>query len=141
MALKTVVNDASVAKFLDAIPDPERRTDAQVVAKMMQAATKAKPKMWGPSIVGFGTFHYKGASGREGDWMLIGLSPRKQALTLYLLGGFQKHTTLLAKLGKHTHSGGGCLYIKRLSDVHLPTLRKIIQVSTKENTARSRGAH
>ncbi len=87
MALKTVVNDASVAKFLDAIPDPERRTDAKVVAKMMQAATKSKPKMWGTSIVGFGTFHYKGASGREGDWMLIGLSPRKQALTLYLLGG------------------------------------------------------
>lgn len=131
MELKTKVNDASVAKFLGAIEDPEQRKDAKAVAKIMQAATKSKPKMWGPSIVGFGDYHYKGASGREGDWFRVGLSPRKQALTLYFVGGFQKHAKLLAKLGKHTRSGGGCLYIKRLSDVHLPTLTKLVEDAAK----------
>lgn len=131
MELKTKVNDASVAKFIEAIPDPEKRKDAKTVAKIMQAATKSKPKMWGTSIVGFGTYRYQGASGRGGEWFPVGFSPRKQALTIYIVEGLKKHTKLLAKLGKHTHSGGGCLYIKRLSDVDLPTLTKIVQATAK----------
>jgi len=134
--LKTKVNDGSVAKFLDAIPDEEKRKDAKAVAKIMQSATKSKPKMWGASIVGFGDYHYKGASGREGDWFRVGLSPRQQALTLYLIGGFAKHEKLLAKLGKHTKSAGGCLYIKRLSDVHVPTLTKLVEAAAKVKDAR-----
>lgn len=133
--LKTQVNDASVAKFLDAIPDPEKRRDAKAVAKLMQAATKSKPKMWGKSIVGFGDYHYKYATGREGDWFRVGLSPRKQALTLYVAGGLKTHAKLLAKLGPHTQSGGGCLYIKRLSDVHMPTLTRLVRDAAKVSAA------
>jgi hypothetical protein len=129
--LKTKVNDASVAKFLDAIPDPEKRKDAKAVAKIMQAATKSKPKMWGTSIVGFGTYRYKGASGRSGDWFPLGFSPRKQALTIYVVEGFKRHEKLLTKLGKHKRSAGGCLYINRLADVHLPTLTKIVNATAK----------
>jgi hypothetical protein len=88
--------------------------------------------MWGTSIVGFGSFHYKGKSGREGDWPIIGFSPRKQNLSLYLMMyGFDRHAALLQKLGKHS-LGKGCLYIKRLSDVDLPTLKKLIKASVKQ---------
>lgn len=131
MELKTRVNDASVAKFLDAIPDSEKRKDAKTLVKIMQAATKSTPKMWGASIVGFGTYRYTGASGRGGEWFPVGFSPRKQALTIYIIEGFKKHAKLMAKLGKHKCSGGGCLYIKRLSDVDLPTLTKIVQATAK----------
>ena len=125
---KTKPTKASVKEFLNQITDKERRDDCFTVAKIMEEITGEKPKMWGPSIVGFGTYHYKYASGREGDWPVAAFSPRKLDLTLYLTPGFQKHTELMQKLGKHS-TGKSCLYIKRLSDIHLPTLKKLIKVS------------
>ena len=128
--LKTKPTNASVEKFLNQITDETRRDDCFKVAKMMEEITGEKPKMWGPSIVGFGTYHYKYASGREGDWPIAAFSPRKQDLTLYLLPGFSKQEDLMKQLGKHS-TGKSCLYIKRLSDVHVPTLKKLIRESVK----------
>ena len=129
--LKTKPTEASVKEFLNKIPDKERRDDCFAIAKMMEEATGAKPKMWGPSIVGFGSFHYKYDSGREGDWLLTGFSPRKNDLTLYLMMGFEQHRELMQQLGKHKTSKS-CLYIKRLSDVHVPALKKLIKASLKQ---------
>ena len=129
--LKTKLNDASVDEFLDKVKDEAIRADCRSIVEMMKQATKAEPKMWGSSIIGFGTYRYKYASGREGDWMLIGLSPRAKNITLYIMSGFDKHDELLQKLGPHSASNGSCLYIKRLSDVHVPTLKKLIQASFK----------
>lgn len=132
---KTRPTKEKVTDFLNRVPDATRREDSFVVAKMMEEITGAKPQMWGPSIVGFGTFHYKYASGREGDWPLIGFSPRKQDLTLYLsLTGYEKYNELLDQLGKHK-TGKSCLYIKRLSDIHVPTLKKLIKASLKDSKA------
>jgi len=128
--LKTKVNDASVTKFLDSVADEQKRNDCFEVLKLMKQVTKEEPKMWGSSIVGFGGYHYKGKSGREGDWMLIGFSPRKQNLTLYLTGGFEAHSDLLKKLGKFTTSVG-CLYIKILEDVDRKVLKELVQASVK----------
>lgn len=128
--LKTKLNDASVDDFLNAIKDEQVRKDCRAITDMMQKATKAKPQMWGSAIVGFGSRRYKYASGREIDWMLIAFSPRKQNITLYISSGFEGYDELLAQLGKHS-CGKGCLYIKRLSDVHLPTLKKLINASVK----------
>ena len=129
--LKTKPTNASVEKFLNQVADETRREDCFKVAKMMEDITGEKPKMWGPSIVGFGSYHYKYASGQEGDWPIAAFSPRKQDLTLYLLPGFQEHSELMDQLGKH-RTGTSCLYIKRLSDVHLPTLKKLIRQSVKQ---------
>lgn len=129
--LKTKPTDASVKEFLNQIADKQRRDDCFTIAKMMEEATGAKPKMWGPSIVGFGTFHYKYDSGREGDWLVTGFSPRKNDLTLYLMMGFEQHRELMAQLGKYKTSKT-CLYLKRLDDVHLPTLKKLIKQSIKQ---------
>jgi len=126
--LKTKRNEASVDDFLNAIKDEQVREDCRTIADIMEKATKAKPQMWGSSIVGFGSHHYKYASGREGDWMLIAFSPRKQNITLYIYGGFEGYDELMAQLGKHS-CGKSCVYIKRLSDVHLPTLKKLINAS------------
>jgi len=101
------------------------------LVRIMASATGSKPKMWGSSIVGFGSYHYRYASGREGDWFTTGFSPRKQNLTLYVMGGLSGYASLLKKLGKHS-TGKGCLYVKRLEDIHLPTLTKLIQVSVKQ---------
>jgi Domain of unknown function (DU1801) len=128
--LKTKRTNASVDKFLNDIPDPVKREDCKTVAALMTEITGNKPKMWGPSIVGFGSYHYKYASGQEGDWPVIGFSPRKQNLTLYISGGLDEHSELLKKLGKHK-TAKSCLYIKRLSDVDLRTLKKLIQKSVK----------
>jgi hypothetical protein len=128
--LKTKVNDASVATFLDSVADDERRKDCFEILKLMKQVTKEEPKMWGSSIVGFGSYHYKGKSGREGDWMLIGFSPRKQNLTLYLMGGFDTHADLLKNLGKFT-TGAGCLYIKTLDDVDKKVLKELMSASVK----------
>ena len=128
--LKTKVNDASVVEFLHQVPDARKREDSFTVLKLMEEITGHEAKMWGPSIVGFGQYHYKYASGREGDMPLIGFSPRKQALTLYITTGFDEYDELMASLGKHSLSKA-CLYIKRLSDVNLSTLREIIQRSVK----------
>ena len=129
--IKTKPTNQSVAEFLNKIPDAERREDCFAVAKMMEEVTGSKPKMWGPSIVGFGSYHYKYASGREGDWLVTGFSPRKQDLTLYIMMGFEKHGDLMKQLGKHRASKS-CLYIKRLSDINVPTLKKLIKASVKD---------
>ena len=128
--VKTKPTKESVAKFLKSIEDENRRKDSQTVAKLMEEVTGYKPVMWGPSIVGFGSYHYKYASGQEADWPRAGFSPRKQNLTIYIMGGFDKHQELMEKLGKHTKSKG-CLYIKRLDDIHLPTLKKLVRESVK----------
>jgi hypothetical protein len=128
---KTRPTKQSVTEFLNQVPDAQRREDCFAIAKLMEEITGSKPQMWGPSIVGFGTYHYKYASGREGDWPLTGFSPRKQDLTLYLPMGFQKHAGLMGELGKH-RAAKSCLYVKRLSDIHVPTLKKLIKASVKE---------
>src|ERR1051325_3189764 len=129
--MKTKPTDQSVAEVLNDVSDEERRAVCFQVAKMMEEITGDKPKMWGPSIVGFGTYHYKYASGREGDWLVIGFSPAKKERNLYLMMGFEKHQDLMEQLGKHS-TGKSCLYIKRLSDVHVPTLKKLIKASVKD---------
>ena len=132
---KTKPTKEKVTDFLNKIPDAARREDCLTVAKMMEEITGEKAQMWGPSIVGFGTFHYKYASGREGDWPITAFSPRKQDLTLYLtLDGYEKYADLMKQLGKHK-TGKSCLYIKRLSDIHLPTLKKLIKVAVKDSQA------
>lgn len=128
--LKTKVNDASVTGFLRSVEDEQKQTDSFEIARMMEQITKEKPKMWGTSIVGFGSYHYKGASGREGDWMLIGFSPRKQNITLYIMPGFERYPGLMKKLGKHS-TGKSCLYIKRLSDVDIDVLKELMTESLK----------
>jgi hypothetical protein len=129
--LKTRVNDASVTKFLENVADERKRNDCFEILEMMKQVTKEEPKMWGSSIVGFGSYRYKGKSGREGDWMLTGFSPRKQNLTLYLMGGFDTHAALLKKLGKFKTSVG-CLYIKRLDDVDRKVLKELVQASVRQ---------
>ena len=128
--LKTKETKASVSAFLNKIPDAARREDCFAVAEIMRAATKEEPKMWGTSIVGFGHYHYKGKSGREGEWMLIGFSPRKSDLTLYLMSGFEEYPDLMKRLGKHK-TGKSCLYIKRLSDIDTGVLRELVKRSVK----------
>ncbi len=128
--LKTKVNDASVTDFLNSIEDEQKRKDSFEILKIMQRVSKEVAKMWGASIVGFGSYHYKGASGREGDWMLIGFSPRKQNITLYIMPGFERYPGLMKKLGKHS-TGKSCLYIKRLSDVDIDVLKELMTESLK----------
>ena len=128
---KTQPTNQNVKEFLNQIQEPERRADCFEIVKIMEKITGEKPTMWGPSIVGFGSYHYKYASGREGDWPMTGFSPRKKDLTLYIMMGFEKHADLMEKLGKHSHSKS-CLYIKRLSDVHIPTLKKLIKIGLKD---------
>ena len=128
--LKTKVNKASVEGFLNKVKDEAIRKDCLEILKMMKQVTKEEPKMWGSSIVGFGSYHYKGKSGREGDWMLTGFSPRKQNLTLYLMGGFDEQKDLLKKLGKYKTSVG-CLYIKKLDDVDKKVLKTLVTASVK----------
>jgi hypothetical protein len=126
--IKTKATTASVAKFIAAQPREETREDCRTLIAMMEKITKAPPKMWGPSIVGFGQYHYKYASGHEGDMCIAGFSPRKQALTIYIMPGFDRYPELMAKLGTYK-TGKCCLYVKRLSDIHLPTLRKLVATS------------
>jgi hypothetical protein len=127
--LKTKPNDLPVADFIQAIPDAQVRQDCWTIVEIMQEAAKAPARMWGTSIVGFGSYYAVIASGKGNDWPLIGFSPRKQAITLYLmLGGLENSDKLLEKLGKHTR-GKGCLYIKRLADVDLQTLKEMIYTS------------
>ncbi len=126
--LKTKVNEASVEEFLSSIPDEKKRKDAFEVLELMQTITKQPPKMWGTNIVGFGSYTYKYQSGREGEWFLTGFSPRKGDVSIYLGTGYEPDTTLLQELGKHT-MGKSCLYIKRLEDIKLPVLKKLIKHS------------
>ena len=123
--LKTRPTDASVEAFLDAVDDERRRSDARVVAGMMAEITGSTGVMWGSSIVGFGTYHYRYASGREGTFFETGFSPRKRALTLYVMAGFSEYADLLGGLGRHT-TGKSCLYVRRLADVDLDVLRDLL---------------
>jgi len=125
---KTKPTEQSVTDFISKLPDAQTRADCAMIAEIMEAATKQKGVMWGTSIAGFGATTIKYAGGKEADWPLMAFSPRKQNLTLYGMAG--EDNALLSKLGKHT-VGKGCLYIKRLSDVDLPTLRKLIKASVK----------
>ena len=126
--LKTQKNDASVEDFLNAVANEKRREDSFVVNGLMKEVTGEQPAMWGDSIVGFGTYRYKYASGREGEWPVTGFSPRKQSLTLYIMDGFEEYDSLLENLGKYK-TGKSCLYINKLEDVDLPILRKLITQS------------
>ncbi|MGH9929618.1 MAG: DUF1801 domain-containing protein [Pyrinomonadaceae bacterium] len=127
---KTRETTESVSSFLDRIADKGRREDCLVVLDIMRAVTKEEPKMWGSSIVGFGRYRYKYKSGREGEWMITGFSPRKSDLTFYILGGFDKFSDLMKSLGKYK-TGKSCLYIKRLADVDVDVLRKLVTKSVK----------
>lgn len=129
---KTKQTDASVEAFLETVAGDEKRQDSRTLIDLLQSVSGFEPKMWGGSIIGFGSYHYKYDSGREGDAPLLGFSPRKQALTLYLTYGFEQHADLLQRLGKHS-VGKACLYIKRLSDVDLPTLRELIERTLAES--------
>ena len=128
---KTRLNAASVPKFLDSLTDAEVRKDSRAIVALMEAASKAKAQMWGANIVGFGEHRSVYANGKEAVWMLIGFSPRKQNLTLYLMmGESSEHDALLERLGPHKR-GKGCLYIKRLADIDRPTLEKLVRASVK----------
>ncbi|MEM7380092.1 MAG: DUF1801 domain-containing protein [Bacteroidota bacterium] len=122
---KTIPNSASVTSFLDAVEDQQKREDSYALLDLMKEITGKEPVMWGPSIVGFGSYHYKYDSGREGDMLLTGFSPRKQNLTMYILSGFDRYDYLMQKLGKYK-TGKSCLYIKRLSDVDMEVLTELI---------------
>jgi len=126
--LKTKKNTKSVAAFIDSIDDVQKLKDSKKLNTLFKKITGEKAVMWGDSIVGYGTYHYKYASGREGDWMITGFSPRKTALTIYIMPGYQfpEYKSLLEKLGQHK-LGKSCLYIKKLEDINLPTLEKIIK--------------
>ena len=128
--LKTAKNAASVTKFLNAIEDPQQKKDSKAIHAMMREATGARASMWGDSIVGYGTRQLKYASGRELDWFVTGFSPRKQSLSLYVLAGLPENEPLLKKLGKHKR-GKGCLYVKRLDDIDVDVLRKLIAKAVK----------
>jgi len=127
---KTVKTDLSVSEYLNSIEDDSKRKDCKKIAKMMRVATGKKPKMWGTSIVGYDEYHAVYDSGRELDWMRIGFAARKQAITLYIMDGFGKYDSLMAKLGKHK-TGKSCLYIKGLSDIDTNVLEELIAGSLK----------
>ena len=129
--LKTKPTGASVTAFIAAIDDPRKRKDVKKIGAMMRRATGSRPKLWGPSIVGYGRYHYNYPSGQSGDWMLTGYSPRKQALTMYVMCGFAPFKPLMNKLGKYK-TGKSCLYIKRLSDVDEAVLEELITKSVAE---------
>ncbi len=128
MANKTKPTRISVETFLDSVTDVGKRADALALIDLMRGVTGEKPVMWGPSIIGFGSYHYRYESGREGDSPIVGFSPRKSALVLYIVTGFRGAEPLLAKLGKHT-TGKSCLYVKRLADVDPGILRQLVEQS------------
>jgi hypothetical protein len=128
--LKTKLTDESVEQFLDSIPDEKKRQDSYALLDLMKQVTGFEAKMWGSSIIGLGSYRYRYASGREGDWFLAGFSPRKQNLTLYIMSGFDQYDALMQKLGKHK-TGKSCLYINRLEDIDLTVLRELVDLSVK----------
>ena len=128
---KTKQNNQSVAKFISNVEDPQKREDSKAILALMKQVTKVEPKMWGDSMIGFGRFHYKSDSGREGDWFITGFSPRKQNLTIYITPGFDKYESLMKQLGKHKTSKG-CLYVKKLEDVDMKVLKQLIKQSNQD---------
>jgi len=135
---KTKPTKLSVAAFINGLTDQARRADAKALVELMQSASGEKPQMWGPSIIGFGSYHYKYDSGREGDMPLVGFSPRKAATVLYNMTGSSEAKLLLAKLGKHT-TGKGCIYIKKLADVDQRVLQAMVVKSVAAMRARKAG--
>jgi len=130
--LKTRLTRESASAFVNGVEDEKKRKDAKALLALFKEATGMPAKMWGTSIVGFGSYHYKSERSRqEGDWMLTGFSPRKQNLTVYIMPGFKAYGDLLKKIGPHKTSMG-CLYINKLSDIHLPTLKALIRKSVKD---------
>ena len=125
---KTKPTAVSVEDFIAAVPDEQKRKDSKVLVDMMSKITKEKPKMWGPTIIGFGSYHYKYESGHEGDMCITGFSPRKAAISVYILMGFNKSPELLGKLGKFK-TGKSCLYVKKLSDIDKKVLEELIEES------------
>ena len=133
-AIKTLRNDANVTEFVDAVADKQKRDDCHALLKLFQDCTGEVPAMWGESIVGYGSYHYKSQrSTQEGDWPLTGFSPRKQNITLYIMPGFDTYADLLAQLGKYKTSVS-CLYIRKLSDVNIDVLAKIITNAAQQMT-------
>jgi len=126
--LKTKLNDGSVLDFLNTIQDEKKRDDSLKIVELMHEESGEEPKMWGSSIIGFGSYHYKYASGQEADWPLVAFSPRKQSLTLYIMPGFERYTDLMSQLGKYS-TGKSCLYIKKLEDVNFEVVRKLVRNS------------
>jgi len=130
--LKTKENNASVTKFVKSIKDKQQKEDSLKLLKIFEEATNKKPKMWGKTIIGFGKYHYKSErSSQEGDWMMTAFSPRKQAITLYIMSGFEGHKALLKKLGKFKISSGCCVYVKKLEDINVGVLKQLIKDSCK----------
>lgn len=132
--LKTKPTQSSVSAFLNNIADEQRRKDCQKLARIMTRVTKATPRMWGPSIVGFGEYHYTYDSGREGDWFLTGFSPRKGDLTLYISSGFDGHEDLMRRLGRHK-TGRSCLYVRKLDDIDLDVLTALLERGVRKMAA------
>jgi hypothetical protein len=137
MAPKTTATDADVDAFLAAIPDDHKRSDSELICRLMAEETGEPPRMWGAGIVGFGSYRLRYADGREADWMALGFSPRKQSLVLYLMDGFEDYDALLARLGKHS-TGKACLYVKRAADVDLDVLRELVRRSYAHTAAANR---
>lgn len=129
--MKTVRTNRSVTDFVRSVKDPKQRRDLQSLIAVFRKVTGERPAMWGTSIIGFGSYHYVYASGREGDWMLAGLAPRKGQTTLYLMGGLDKEKPLLAKLGKH-RIGKGCLYLKDLEGIDIKVLGELVRRSVRK---------
>lgn len=129
--LKTTPTTQNVEQFLQTVADPKKRQDSLAILALMREVTGLEPQMWGTSIVDFGHYHYRYSSGREGDWFLTGFSPRKQNITLYIIAGFSRYDDLLGNLGKFK-TGQSCLYIKKLEDIDLPTLKELIADSVAE---------
>ena len=134
--LKTKKNEASVEGFLKSVENKKRREDSSVVLNLMKEVTGEEAVMWGPSIVGFGDYHYKYASGREGNWMKVGFSPRKKNMTLYIMDGFGSYNSLLQNLGKYS-TGKSCLYINKLEDVDQQVLKELVRQSVASVSDRS----
>ena len=127
---KTQTTKSSVARFLDGIADKQKRADCRAVARIMRAVTGKNAKMWGSSIVGYGTYDYKYASGREGSFFISGFAPRAQNIVIYIMSGFRSHKSLMSRIGKHS-TGKSCLYIKKLDDIDEKDLRSLIESSVK----------
>ena len=128
--LKTQPNDQRVEDFLNSVADDTKLQDSFTILELLKQETGLEPVMWGDSIIGFGTYHYKYASGRQGEWFLTGFSPRVRNLTLYIMSGFDEYDDLLNKLGKHS-TGKSCLYIKQLADIDLEVLKELVDKSVQ----------
>jgi hypothetical protein len=131
MAIKTTATKSSVTEFINSVEDEQKRKDSKQIAKLMKEVTGEKPVMWGTSMIGYGSFHYKSERSRqEGDWPITGFSPRKQNLTVYIMPGFDRYDALMKKLGKYK-TGKSCLYIKKLDDVDQDVLKELVSESVK----------